>query len=463
MSAGRSPGAAPPVAAGDRLEVLIEDLAFGGKGVGRAAGFVVFVEGGLPGERVRARIRRVRRGFAEASCEAVLQPSPDRVDPPCRHYGPCGGCDLQHLAVPAQARAKREQVVALLRRVARVPEPVVAPALVAGAASEYRGRMDFDWGRDASGAAALGLHRRGDAARVLAIEECRVLPREADGVRNTLALLARGRGLSTRDPRTGRGLLRRATLRQARSTGEILVVLETGRGDPPELAALVRELQRRHPRIVGVVRRAFDREGILVEESILAGRDHLFEEVDGDRYRVPAESFFQPNAAGLPLLRRTALELLAPAAGERVLELYAGVGFFTVSLARRAAEVTAIEGSRIAVGAARDNLAAAGCANVHLVQGDAARMLPSVLSGERFAAGLVDPPRTGLVPGVLESLASSGPPRLVYVSCDPATLARDVRGFVAAGFGLVRVVPIDLFPHTHHVECVALLERPPAS
>ncbi|MGH9798631.1 MAG: 23S rRNA (uracil(1939)-C(5))-methyltransferase RlmD, partial [Candidatus Polarisedimenticolia bacterium] len=356
-----------------------------------------------------------------------------------------------------------DQVEALLRRVARVPDPVVAPALLAGASSEYRGRMDFDWGRDASGAAVLGLHHRADAARIQAIEDCRVLPREANAVRNTLALLARGRGLSTWDARSGRGLLRRATLRTARSTGEVLAVLETGRGDPPELAALVRELQRRHPRIVGVVRRAFDRDGTLVEESILAGRDHLFEEIDGDRYRIPAESFFQPNTAGLALLRRTALELLTPAAGERVLEIYAGVGFFTVSLARSAAEVTAIEGSRAAVGAARDNLAAAGCANVRLVQGDAAVVLPPVLAGERFDAGLVDPPRAGLVPGVLQSLAPTGPPRLVYVSCDPATLARDVGGFVAAGFRLVRAVPIDLFPHTHHLECVVLLERAPAS
>jgi 23S rRNA (uracil1939-C5)-methyltransferase len=464
MMAAATAGDRPSLRPGDVLEVDVDDLAFGGRGVARAAGFVVFVDGALPGERVRARVVRVRRGFAEAACLEIARRSPDRVPPPCRHFGACGGCDLQHLAPPAQARAKQQQVAALLRRVAGLPEVTVAQTVIVGAAEGYRSRMDFDFTPGPGGAPLLGLHRRDAPRAVEPLVSCILLPEAAEAVRTTLAALAAARRLSVWDPRRRRGLLRRATIRAARATGEILVLLETGRGDPPALAALAAELLRRHPRVVGVVRRAYDRLDRPAGESILAGRGFLVEEADGDRLDIPAGVFFQPNGHGLAALRRTALEALDPAPDEAVLELYAGVGFFTLPIARRAAAVVAVEGAREAARAARENAARAGIGNARIVCGEVAEAAGALLRQEPFGAILVDPPRSGLDRRTVAAIGASAAARVAYVACDPATLARDLKGLVAAGgFTVERVVPLDLFPHTHHVECVARLVRRPPS
>ncbi len=461
FDAPTGPAAPPALRAGDSVEVEITDLAFGGRGVGRVGGFVVFVEGALAGERVRARLRRVRRGFAEAVCDAILRPSPERVAPPCGHFGACGGCDLQHLAPAAQARAKRDQVATLLERIAGQPASLVRDPVIAGAPEGYRFRMDFAWGRDASGRTVLGLHQRGRPDRIVRIDRCHILPDPGNAILGRLAAEAASRRLVTPAGRGGTpGLLRRAGLQIASGTGEILLTLETGRGDPPALAELARDLVRRHPRLVGVVRREFDRRGEPVGASILAGRDHLFERIDDDRLKVPASAFFQANRFGFAPLRREAVGALAPAAGELILELFSGVGFFTLPLARRCAEVVAIEGWREAVAAARDNAARAGIRNVRFVGGDVVEVLPAILAGGRFDGALVDPPRAGLPPPVTRALAAASLRRLVYVSCDPGTLARDLKTLIGGGFELEAVVPVDLFPHTHHIECVARLRRP---
>jgi 23S rRNA (uracil1939-C5)-methyltransferase len=191
------------------------------------------------------------------------------------------------------------------------------------------------------------------------------------------------------------------------------------------------------------------------------GRDHLFEEVGGDRLLVPAGAFFQPNVYALERLRREAVDLLNPRPDESILELYCGVGFLTLELARRSGAVLAVEGSREALAAARRNVAAAGIENARFLCGEVSEAMPDLLRRGGWGALLVDPPRSGLPPDVAAGLVRSGPRRLVYVSCDPGTLARDV-GLLSSqdGFRVKSVVPLDLFPQTHHVECVALLARP---
>ena len=246
----------------------------------------------------------------------------------------------------------------------------------------------------------------------------------------------------------------------ARATGEILITLETGRGDPPGLIELARTASRAFPRIVGIVRREFDRRDRLAGVSILHGRDHLFEEVDGDRFKIPAGAFFQPNVTAWSRLRAVVAEELAPGPDDTILELYCGVGFFTLPLARRSGRIVALDSSREAVGAARDNAARAGIANARFLCRDAQDALPGLLAEDRFDAVLVDPPRTGLPPRAAATMARAAAARLLYVSCDPATLARDLRILVRDGRWRVKsIVPLDLFPQTHHVECVARLDR----
>jgi len=452
--------ASPPVRVGDDLRVEIVDLAFGGRGVARSSGFVVFVKGALPGERARVRVRRVHPGFAEAECLAILQPSPDRVAPPCRHFGECGGCDLQHLSHRAQAEAKRLQIEALLKRVADLGSPAVRAAVPVGDPTQYRFRMDFDWGTGADGRPVLGLHRAGRAAAILPIQVCHLMPDAANRIRELFGRGVAEKGLTAWDARRRKGLMRRLSIQMARVTGETLITLETGRGDPPALGDLARAVARAFPRVVGIVRREFDRNDRLVADSILHGRDHLFEEVGGDRFKVPAGAFFQPNATAWSALREVVAEELEPSENDTILELYCGVGFFTLPLARRCRRIVALDSSREAAAAARDNAARSGIANARLVCGDAGEGLPGLLKEERFDAVLLDPPRTGLPRPVARALSRADARRLVYVACDPGTLARDLKVLTREGpWRLRSVSPLDLFPLTHHVECVARLDR----
>ncbi len=449
-----------PFRAGEEIAVDIVDLAYGGRGVARVEGFVLFVTGALPGESVRARVTRLRAGYAEGVCVEVLRSSPDRVAPPCLHYDACGGCDLQHLASAAQARAKGAQVRGLLARLAGLPDPPVRETVTAGDPFFYRFRMDFDWGREGTGAPALGLHRRGQPAEIVPITRCHLLPDPGNRILGFVVAEAVARRLEPWDRRRRRGLLRRVGLQAARATGEILVTLETGRGDPPALGLLARELVRRFPRVVGIVRREFDKEGRLAGESILAGRDHLFEVVDGDRFKVPSGAFFQPNSQAFTRLRRDVMAALEPRPEEAILELYGGVGFFTLAVARTAREVTAVEGSRESAAAARDNAAAAGLGNVRILCREVGDALPGLLGERAWAAMLLDPPRAGLPPAAARAIAGSRVLRVVYVSCDPGTLARDLRAMTGeGGYRLEGVEPLDLFPQTGHVECVARLVR----
>ena len=451
---------APPVREGDEVRLEIVDLAFGGRGVARVSGFVLFVKGALPGEVARVRVRRVRRGYAEGDCLDILAPSPERVAPPCPHFGDCGGCDLQHLSRRGQAESKRLQVAALLKRLAGLENPPVREAVAGGDPTGYRFRMDFDWGPGPGGRAALGLHRSGRPAEILPIETCLLIPEPANQIRMLFARGAHERNLMPWDARRRTGLMRRLGIQMARATGEILITLETGRGDPPALGELARQVTRLFPRVVGVMRREFDRHDRLIGESILNGRDHLFEDVDGDRLKIPAGAFFQPNATAWSILREVVAKELEPGPDETILELYCGVGFFTLPLARRCRQIVALDVSREGVAAARDNAARAGAGNARFLCCDAGNALASLLKDTRCDAVLLDPPRAGLPRAAAQALARAAVARIVYVSCDPATLARDLRILSReAGWEMRSVVPLDLFPQTHHVECVARLER----
>lgn len=449
----------PLPARGSRLELEIVDLAFGGRGVARSGRFVVFVAGALPKERVIARIDRVRRGYAEASLIEVLDRSAERIQPRCRHYGECGGCVLQHQARQGQALWKQRQVSSLLQRIARIEAPPVGETITAGETWRYRMRIDLDWRREGRNGAILGLHQAVNPDTIVPIEECELVSETVNRIAAWLPRAAASRGLQAWDPRRRTGLLRRTSLQQAPGSEEIVVSLETGRGDPPALAELAADLVRRFPRVVGVVRQELDREGTPVEDSILFGRDRINVEVDGDRLQLPAGAFFQPNGSGCARLRQEVVLGAAPLSGASVLELFCGVGFLSLALARAAEQVTGVEGARESCAAARINAARATLTNCRFIHQEVGAALPELLRSA-WDVLVVDPPRVGLTSGMARALAASGAPRLVYVSCDPATMARDLRIIMVEGrYRLDSVLPLDLFPHTQHIECVARLSH----
>jgi 23S rRNA (uracil1939-C5)-methyltransferase len=413
----------------DELHLDLESMAFGGEAIGRADGQVIFVPFAIPGEAVRVVQEKAKKGYSRTRLLEVLRSSPERVSPPCTYFGTCGGCQWQHVTYEAQLRFKREVVVEQLRRLGGFAdaERYVRPTLGMVTPWEYRNHMRFSLGRRYG---ELGLTRK-ETHRLLRIDYCWIALPQINRALDRLQ--RRGAGLETHQ----------VTIRYSPRTAQLLV--------QPAIPA-VPELE--------------------------TGQPYLEEEVLGHRFRVAPSAFFQvntrperralPDSLRLPwvaertgeysmaeLLALVVLDRLGEARLGRVVDAYCGVGTFAVLLAGRADEVIGIEESPAAVRDAEHN--ARDLPNVRFLQGKTEEMLPKLEGG--VDAVVLDPARLGCHPTVLDALLATRPPRVVYVSCDPATLARDLKVLVAGGYRLRQVEPIDLFPQTYHIESVSTLER----
>ncbi len=417
--------------AGDVLEVEIERVVPGGAGMAHARGLTVFVPLAAPGDRLRVSVERVKGGVAFASLREIVAAGPDRVEPPCPYFGRCGGCDFQQLNYRAQLAAKVEIIRDCLRRIARIDPPAEIPVAPSPAEWHYRSRARWqhDPRNDHLGYYELASHR------VVDVAECPVVVPELQGA---LARLRAAVGM--------------------RETGERAALSERASSNFSERASS----DLRAPR-------AGERSSALSEFEAVAGEDGVsllppLDEADdaertrtiaGERYRFDASCFFQINHALLDALMRAAV---GDERGDTAVDLYCGVGLFTLPLARRFARVTGVESNAAATAFARRNLSDAALTNAEIKTaqvGDwlsrrAARLAPVDLV-------LLDPPRAGAERGALEGMIALRPRRLVYVSCDPATLARDLRGLASAGYTLDSIAAFDMFPQTHHVETIARL------
>jgi 23S rRNA (uracil1939-C5)-methyltransferase len=458
MMARRMAVAAPRPRRGDEVTLTIDRLAYGGRGVGRLGGFVVFVPDTAPGDRVRARLWRVKPGYAEADFVELEAPSPLRTAPPCPHFGPCGGCIWQHLTYEAQTAAKEAIVRESLVYLGGLRDVEVRPIVRMAAPWFYRNKMEFSFHPD-----GLGLHRRGAFDKVVPIESCYLESPRANLILGELDAFARRSGLSSYDPRTHTGMLRQAVIREAKGTGEVMVALVTAAPEVPGLNDLARRLTAAVPEIVSVAHglNAGPSDGVpLAGVRVVAGRPYITERLAGLTFRIGLETFFQTNTAQAERL----VELVEADAGlrgdETVFDLYCGVGTFSLALARRAARVYGAEILSASVEAARENARLNAIGNVEFAAGDVRLALPALAARARPPALLVlDPPRSGAGARVMRKVAAAGAPRVVYVSCNPTTLAPDLRELIAAGYTVRHAQPVDLFPHTYHVECVVLAER----
>lgn len=445
---------------GETFELTIDDLAFGGEGVGRADGYVVFVRGGLPGDRLRVRLTEARGRFGRAAIEEVLVASPDRVVPPCPYFGQCGGCRLQHLAYPAQLAFKEKQVRDCLNRLGGVGAFELRPILPAAEPYGYRNKMEFTIAGDPP---ALGLHVFERYDVVLDIERCLLQSETMNSLLDELRRQVRERALSVWDPRSERGLLRFVMLREGRNTGEAMVNVVAAAPDVETLTPVADALRRRAPATSSVVLNVNAKKASVAvgsEEHLLAGREHITESLDDVRFQVSANSFFQTNtrqAERLFAVVEAACELTRD---ETVLDLYSGTGAISLLLARRVRAVYGIEVAAAAVADAIRNARANGIENCTFLAGEVRHVLPDLMrQGVRASVVIADPPRAGFHPKALAALAALAPARIVYVSCNPATLARDVGDLVRQGYRLEWVQPVDMFPQTPHIEAVARLSR----
>ncbi len=452
---------AAPVSKGDELDLHVDSLAYGGNGVARLNGFVVFVRRGLPGDTVRARVTKVKRGYAEALATDVITPSPQRVDAPCAHYPACGGCRFQDLAYEAQIAAKESQVRDALIRLGGIAEPPLEPIVPAESVFHYRNKLEYSF-TDTPKGAALGFHRAGRWDEVLEVEHCWLTTDLGNGIRETVREWAQEEGLPAFDQGAQTGYLRHLVVREGRNTGQALVQLVTAPGDLQGADRFVAAL-RAFPEVRSIHWAVNDSpaEVTNLPTNLLWGEEAIEEELLGLRFRVRPNAFLQTNTAMAERLYGLAIEYAGLTGTETVYDLYCGIGTIGLAAARHALTVWGVEVSEESVACAIENAGLNQVSNAAFFAGEVGNSLEDLAerAGKPDVA-IVDPPRAGLTPKVLRRLARLEAPKIVYVSCNPTTLAGNVKELEAEwGYRLERIRPVDMFPHTPHIESVALLVR----
>lgn len=430
----------------DTLELDIASLAYGGDAIAHDTdGRTVFVTGACPGDRVLARVTAEHPRFLNAEVVEVLEASPERRKPPCPYFGTCGGCQWQHVSHQAQVTAKRDAVRDALSRIGKLEGVEVAETVVGGAAYGYRNKIELRRSADAAGHLTLGLTARG-TDRVVPIDACLLLPERCrkapKALSGALRFLSRGADLG----------IDRVAIRAAANTRDLEVALWCEPGPfPRQMVAGTLSKALPTTSLTRVLLPVAGRSRSAAKIEILGGSGTWKERLGGRSMRISSPSFFQVNTAVAELLVQEVMRAAQPDGSDRVLDAYAGAGTFTLPLAEAAGEVVAVESTGAALRDLERNLEAAGL-DADVVGGDVVRELPGL---GRFDIVVVDPPRAGMEEGALEALVRARARRIVYVSCDPATLARDAARLAVLGYRLTSAVPVDLFPQTYHVETVA--------
>jgi 23S rRNA (uracil1939-C5)-methyltransferase len=406
-------------------------------------------------------VTKVKRNHAEALATEVLVPSAERVEAPCEHYPACGGCRFQDLSYDAQARNKADQVADALRRIGAIADPPLEPILPAESAFHYRNKLEYSFTQGENGP-TLGFHKAGRWDEVLEIEKCWLTTDLGNAVRNAVREWAREEGLEAYDQETQRGYLRHLVYREGRNTGQVLVQLVTAPGERFETGYFV-EVLRRFPEVRSIHWAVNDTpaEVTNLPTKLLWGDDAIEEQLCGLRFRVSPNAFLQTNTEMAERLYGIAREYAGLTGAETVWDLYCGIGTIGLTLARDALTVWGIEVSEESVARALENAELNGITNAAFFAGNVGQVVEELRdrSGEPDVV-VVDPPRAGLAGKALRRLGRIGARRIVYVSCNPTTLASDVKALRADwGYELRRARPVDMFPHTPHVETVTLLER----
>lgn len=449
----------PPVKRNDDIELVVDALGSEGQGIGRYNGFAVFVPGALKGETVRAHIIKAAPNYAVGKLLGITAHSPDRAAPECPLFFRCGGCSLQHMHYGAQLRFKKQVVSDALRRIGGFEDVTVSDTLGMDDPWHYRNKGSFPF------AMINGIVETGFFAprshRIVPLESCPIEQESAVKVALCVREWARKYGVAPYDEEAQTGLLRHAMARIAADGGVMAVIVSTGA--LPHEKELVAMLQEAVPQLKSVIHNvnAADTNVILGKQyKTLWGAEHIDHTLGSLTFEVSAASFLQVNTVQTEKLYETALAYLEPKHTETVADVYCGIGTISLLLASRAKRVIGIENVPQAVEDAKRNALKNRVENAEFLYGDAEELLPKLVqNGVRLDAAVVDPPRKGCGEAALCAIAESGVSRLVYVSCNPATLARDCKFLSALGYAIEAVQPVDMFPQTEHVESVVLMSR----
>ncbi|WP_425459258.1 23S rRNA (uracil(1939)-C(5))-methyltransferase RlmD [Fontibacillus phaseoli] len=476
-----------PVTKNDEVAIDIIGMNHDGEGVGRAEGYTLFVQGALPGEKVRVKVLKTKKQYGYAKLLDVLTPSPDRVATPCPIYDQCGGCQLQHWSYAGQLAWKRQHVIDALERIGKLhvagelqagsgaaeaaahgavdaeagPGINVLPTLGMAEPWRYRNKAQVPVGVT-DGALVGGFYARG-SHRIVDMETCLIQHEHNDDVVSHVKAIARDLGVTAYDEETGRGLLRHVVVKKAFRTGEMMLVLVTNGRDIPHADAWIGLIREQIPQVVSICQNVNTKQTNVIfgdETRVLWGRDVIYDYIGEVQFAISARSFYQVNPVQTEVLYNKTVEYAGLTGKETVIDAYCGIGTISLFLAQHADQVYGVEIVKEAIEDARSNAELNGMTNVKFEVGASEDVIPRwKQEGIEADVIVVDPPRKGCDPRLLETILEMKPERVVYVSCNPSTLVRDLRILEDGGYRTVEVQSVDMFPHTVHVECCSLLVR----
>jgi 23S rRNA (uracil1939-C5)-methyltransferase len=456
---------------GQQLELKITDIAFGGKGLARVNGLAVFVQQAIPLDVVIARITKKKKQYAEARIDTLLEPSPFRITPPCIYSGFCGGCKWQFMKYEKQLEYKQQHVVESFEHIGLIKDVSVHATIPSRLIFGYRNKMEFscsdrrwllpeDMDRDdIDRSFAIGLHVPGTFYKVLDTKACLLQPELGNHILEQVRKYIKGSGVPIYGLRSHKGFWRFVMLRHSAAYDHWMVNIITAAEDRETVQPLADQLIESHPKIVSVINNITSRKaGVAMGEYeiLLAGTSCIRDKIGLFEFEISANSFFQTNTLGAERLYETVKAYAALTGKETVLDLYSGTGTIAIYLAADAKEVIGLEIAESAVIDAENNCRINWVSNCRFILGDLRKTLPQVSASPDVM--IIDPPRSGMHGDVVRQVLEMQPKRIVYVSCNPATMARDI-GMMKENYSVLEVQPFDMFPHTHHIESVARMER----
>lgn len=455
--------------------VTITDIGSEGNAIARIDDMVLFVPGMIPGDIADIQVRKKKKRYMEGVPVTIVQPSPDRIKPPCQHFGVCGGCRWQHLPYEKQLFYKWKQVRDNLTRISHTTIPEIDRIIGSEKEYHYRNKLEFTFsdkkwmtreevssGKEIEAAPALGFHVPGIFDKVIDINECLLLPEPSDKIRNEVRRYALEKGLSFYNLRDHQGFLRNMVIRIT-TTGEVMVIMVMAQDEPSVRKQLLDHLAGCFPEITSMwyIINAKKNDSLTDQVPVhYCGNEYITEIMDELKFRVGPKSFYQTNSTQAARLYRITRSFAGLTGSENVYDLYTGTGTIACYLSSGAMNVTGIEYVNEAVADAKLNAAANNITNAEFIAGDMKDIFNEALFHSRGKPDVIitDPPRAGMHEDVVRVILNSGASRIVYVSCNPATQARDI-GLLSQSYYVTRVQPVDMFPHTYHVENVVLMER----
>ena len=446
-----------PIELNKTYELKINALNTNAQGVGRMENFTVFVEGALPGEVVKAKITEVKKNYAIGEAQELLKHAESRVEPPCPAYAECGGCQLQHLAYPEQLKWKRQQVVDALKRIGKLNlnDIKVGDTLGMSTPWHYRNKMQFPVGKIKT-EIQIGCYAK-SSHNVVNINSCMIQRQQNDEILQAVRKVIEKFKVPIYDEDTHRGILRHVMGRVGMN-GETMLVLITATNKLPNEKSIVRALRNELPKVTSIQQNIQPQHNNVIlgrETRLLYGKRTISDNIGKFKFNISARSFFQVNTLQAEKLYETALKFADLKGHEVVVDAYCGTGTITLFLAKHAKFAYGIEIVSSAIADAKTNARINNVRNAQFITGDATAILPKL--GVRPDVVVVDPPRAGCDEKLLLTIAKMKPSKVVYVSCNPATLARDLATLEANGFKTQQVQPVDMFPMTSHIESVTLL------